>query len=440
MTNRPNILFIFSDQQHWQAVGFEDASFQTPNLDRLASEGTVFTNSFCTTPQCSPSRSSIMTGLYPSKTGVLGNIGAAGGDSLQTPTIGAALQKAGYRTAYFGKWHLGKDPVGIAGWDEDFGVTGPESTDDHEVTRRAIEFLASNRDGDRPFALFLSYNNPHDIYHFDRECDPMPANPIGLPETWHKKDLSTVPAVQSQFMREDQGRVIVDAEFTAWQRYREIYREKVKLYDEEVGKVLTALDRESLADETLVVATSDHGDMDAQHRLIYKGPFMYEHMVHVPLILRLPANERTGAPAAVDFATVNVDLVPTLTDFAEVKTPQTDGVSLKPFLIGEGDVPKREFVVGQYYSKQQWVNPIRMVRTGSWKYNCYRTHGEELYNLETDPEELANCALDDQHELIKADMAGKLKRWIAEHDDLFNTQNPTTRTGEALTKRCSSTR
>lgn len=115
MSHRPNILFIFSDQQHWQAVGFEDASFQTPNLDQLAAEGTIFRNAFCTTPQCSPSRSSMMTGLYPSKTGVWGNIGAAGGDELKTPTIGAMLQEAGYHTAYFGKWHLGKAPVGVAG-------------------------------------------------------------------------------------------------------------------------------------------------------------------------------------------------------------------------------------------------------------------------------------------------------------------------------------
>ena len=100
---KPNILFIFSDQQHWQAVGFEDSSFDTPSLDRLAREGTVFTHSFCTTPQCSPSRSSIMTGLYPSKTGVLGNVGKAGGDPLRIPTIGTVLQDAGYYTAYFGR-------------------------------------------------------------------------------------------------------------------------------------------------------------------------------------------------------------------------------------------------------------------------------------------------------------------------------------------------
>ena len=93
---KPNIIFIFSDQQHWQAVGFEDDSFDTPSLDNLASNGTVFCNSFCTTPQCSPSRSSMLTGFYPSKTGVLGNIGAAGGSPLEMATIGKMLQDEGY--------------------------------------------------------------------------------------------------------------------------------------------------------------------------------------------------------------------------------------------------------------------------------------------------------------------------------------------------------
>jgi arylsulfatase A-like enzyme len=170
MPPRPNILFIFSDQQHWQAVGIEDATFRTPHLDRLAGGGTVFRHAFCTTPQCSPSRSSILTGLYPTATGVLGNVGAAGGEPLRMPTIAPTLQAAGYRTAYYGKWHLGKEPVATAGWDDEFGVASKETTDDAEVTRRACRFLRRAAGGDQPFALFLSYNNPHDIYRFRGEA------------------------------------------------------------------------------------------------------------------------------------------------------------------------------------------------------------------------------------------------------------------------------
>jgi len=433
MQCRPNILFVFSDQQHWQAVGFEDGSFHTPNLDRLAADSTVFANSFCTTPQCSPSRSSILTGLYPSRTGVLGNLNAAGGDPLRMPTIAAALQGCGYRTAYFGKWHLGKDSVGTAGWDEDFGVTGPDTTDDIEVTRRALRFLDDAGADDKPFALFLSYNNPHDIYQFDRETGPAAAEPADLPVTWHRKDLSTVPAVQNQFMTEDQGRVIVGKETPAWRRYREIYREKVALYDDEVGKVLAAVEERGLFDSTLLVATSDHGDMDTQHGLIYKGPFMYEHMMRVPLIIRLPGRPADGRKARTcEFHTVNVDLAPTLAEFAGASLAATDGVSLKGLLIGEGRAGRRDFVVGQYYSKQKWVNPIRMIRTDRYKLNLYRLHGAEMYDLVADPCEIHNVAEDESHSEARARLYFALADWLAEHDDPFESQYPTTRDGQPL--------
>lgn len=432
MTEKPNILFILSDQQHWQAVGFEDPSFQTPSLDRLASEGTVFQNSFCTTPQCSPSRSSIMTGLYPSKTGVLGNMGAAGGNPLQVRTIGAMLQEAGYHTAYFGKWHLGKDSIGIAGWDEDFGVTGPETRDDREVTRRALDFLGRVGHRDKPFALFLSYNNPHDIYAFNGEEDPVPRNPVGLPSTWYDKDLATVPSVQQQFMREDQGKVMAHAEGPAWERYRELYREKVKLYDDEVGRVLTAFNNHGLQETTLVIATSDHGDMDGQHRLVYKGPFMYEHMMRVPLIIRPPASDRKPA-ATADLRTVNVDLVPTIADFAGVAIPETDGISLAPLINGHKNVSQRPFVVGQYYSKQNWINPIRMIRTEHYKYNRYREHGEELYDMVQDPAELVNLASDTACRDVRKELGSTLNQWMSDNTDPFDSQTPTTRDGQALT-------
>jgi len=432
---QPNILFLFSDQQHWQAVGFADASFQTPNLNRLAAEGTVFRNAFCTTPQCSPSRSSMLTGFYPAKTGVMGNMGAAGGNPLQMRTIGAILQEAGYQTAYFGKWHLGKDAVGTAGWDEDFGVTGPETTDDQEVTRRALGFLDRAGDAGKPFALFLSYNNPHDIYHFNKETNPTPIRAIDLPSTWHRKDLATVPGVQQQFMTEDQGKVIVDAEAPAWERYREIYREKVKLYDDEVGRILNAFDEHGLRETTLVIATSDHGDMDGQHRLIYKGPFMYEHMMRVPLIICPPADGRPKGPANTDFHTVNVDLVPTIADFAGIPVPESDGVSLKPLLDAQGKQPERAFVVGQYYSKQKWVNPIRMIRTDQYKYTRYRVHGEELYDLAKDPDEIENLASDSNYSAVRQALAEKLDQWLQEQKDPFGTQTPTTRNGDPLPPR-----
>lgn len=433
MNEKPNILFIFSDQQHWQAMGFEDATFNSPNLDRVASEGTVFTESFCTTPQCSPSRSSMMTGLYPSKTGVIGNIGQAGGTPLKTSTIGVYLQNAGYRTAYYGKWHLGKDPLGIAGWDDDFGVTGPETGNDTEVTHRAIKFLQKQQNKNQPFALFLSYKDPHDIYHFSREVDPKPSASIELPLSWQLKDFSTVPEVQSQFMREDQGKVMNHATPKAWERYRELYREKVKLYDDEVGKVLKSLENIGKAGSTLLMLTSDHGDMDTHHRLIYKGPFMYEQMMRVPMIIRLPGYEKLSlAPRTLDFPTVNVDIAPTIADFAGITLKNTDGLSLKSLLTGQGKIPQRDFIIGEYFSKQQWINPIRMIRDKKFKYNLYAKNGEELYDMKNDPSEIHNLAKNESYQEEKAKMVAKLEAWMQLNADPFPSQSPTTRDGKPI--------
>jgi arylsulfatase A-like enzyme len=433
MAQRPNILFIFSDQQHWEAVGFNDDSFDTPALNRLAAKGTVFTHAFCTTPQCSPSRSSMLTGLYPSKTGVFGNCGTVGGDPLRMKTIGAILQEAGYVTGYFGKWHLDKDPVGVAGWDEDAGVPGDEFRDDDAVTRHALDFLSRHANGPKPFALFLAYDNPHDICKFNRETDLTPKTPMPLPETWHQKDLSTTPQVQKQFIEEDKPRFMHGKPESVWQRYREFYREKVNLYDREVGRVLEKVGEMKLFEDTLILATSDHGDMDGQHGLAWKGPIMYEHMMRVPLIVRVPDSMKwPDCPKETDFLCVNVDLPPTLADFANAPMPPCDGVSLKPLLTGEGTAPVREAVVGQYYSKQKWINPIRMLRTRDFKYTRYRVHGEELYDLQEDPQELHNLANDPRHAGTKARLSADLDRWMAENNDPFPTLNPTTLDGRPL--------
>lgn len=430
-TKRPNIVFIFADQQHYQAVGFQDHTFTTPNLDRFAKESTVFTHAFCSTPQCSPSRSSILTGLYPSKTGVMGNVTQAGGEFLKIPTIGAALQKAGYRTAWFGKWHLGDDPQGVAGWDEDFGVTGRATYDDPEVTRRAVDFLERQKDSSQPFALFVSINDPHDIYHFHRLPDPAPETDMELPRNWHEHEFDACPAIHRQFMEEDQGKVIENPDQEKeWKHYRKVYREKTRLFDQWAGRVLDALRESGRETDTLTVVTSDHGDMDGQHRLIYKGPFLFEAMVHVPLLIRLPGQTaETAGRRTTNFMTVNVDLAPTLADFAGIDLGEVDGLSLRPLLTGEGEVPDREFVVGQYYSKQKWINPIRMIRTRHYKYNRYLPHGEELYDLEADPDEVRNLADHPDYAAVKADLGAKLDQWIKENDDPFYSQQATGRDG-----------
>lgn len=418
---KPNIVFLFSDQQHWQALSCVDKFFRTPNLDSLAAGGALFERCFCTTPQCSPSRSSLLTGLYPSKTGVFGNIGAAGGNDLHQKTVGAILQQGGYHTAYFGKWHLGGNATANSGWTEEW-----KQQKDPEVTRRAADFLKSKDRRQKPFALFLSYLNPHDVYQFQPGGKDVSALRVPLPDSWRLETFEGKPLVQKEFMTADQGTRIWGRPQKDWEEYRDFYRGKVGLYDAAVGDVLQALRDNGLWENTIVLASSDHGDMDANHRLIFKGPFMYEHMVRIPLIVRVPSAFGGGRPARLkDYDAVNVDIVPTLLDFAGLPPISCDGLSLKPVLTGEGPTRKRDFVIGQYYGKQQWVNPIRMIRTKEFKYTRYIEHGEELYDLNNDPQEIVNLARDAGYAKTKRTLRAELDHWIASNQDPFDSLTTT---------------
>lgn len=438
---RPNLLLIFSDQQHWRAAGFEDSFFSTPNLDRVAREGTVFANTFCTTPQCSPSRSSMLTGLYPHKTGVWGNVGNSGGEPLKMPTIGAMLRKAGYTTGYFGKWHLGADEVGIAGWDatDITGQSGEEGLSDPRTTREGIEYLkARAKQPQKPFALVLSYNNPHNIYRYKPETAGNDALQHILPESWRKETFEDKPSPQKQFMTDDQGKLLWDKNEAQWEGYRRWYRDKVAEYDAEVGKVLGLLDELKLTDNTVVFLTSDHGDMDACHKLIFKGPFMYEQMVHVPLIVRVPKSFGGGTPQRVAELVTLADLTPTMLSYAGAtgSLPECDGRSLQPWLEPPGYrkgslPPARDYIISEYYSKQRWVNPIRMIRTQRYKYNLYARYGEELYDLTDDPHELKNLAGDPAHAGAQRELRAILDGWMMAQQDPFPTLRPTDRQGQA---------
>jgi arylsulfatase len=427
---RPNVLVIFSDQQHWQAMGCMDSFFDTPHLDALAREATVFENSFCTTPQCSPSRSSLLTGCYPHRTEVMGNVGAAGGKALAQKTIASELKAAGYHTGYFGKWHLGNQAVANAGWDQSH-----LKINDPGAQSRALAFLKQAAQSTQPFALFVSINNPHDIYNFKRHKPDPAEQEIALPPSWKRETFSDKPSIHKQFMLEDQGTAIWGKEREVWEQYRDCYRSKTRLYDKNVGAVLGELKRQGLWDNTIVIATSDHGDMDANHRLIYKGPFMYEHMLRVPLIIRVPAKFGGTVPQQLtQLDVVNVDIAPTIRELCGLTPTECDGKSLGPILTGTSVQKTRDFVIGQYYSKQRWVNPIRMIRTPEFKFNRYIYHGEELYDLKKDPHELKNLAENAKYADIKMDMSRALDRWIKENEDPFNSHKASTRNGEPITE------
>ncbi len=416
---RPNVVFILSDQQHYQAMGTVDNFFQTPNIDALAKESVVFEHAFVTTPQCSPSRASMMTGLYPHKTGMMNNVGSAGGTELALPTIGKRMQDAGYVTGFMGKWHLGANKIGNAGWDV---RSGSKDWDDENASKLALSFMEEHAGGDKPLFMFMMFNDPHDIYHFQNRPnrDPAKVKEAVLGESWYQENLAAKPAPQLAFMKNNQGMIIHGKEKTEWQYYRDYYRQKVTLFDDMLGRVITKLKDQGMWDNTIIVFSSDHGDMDTFHKLIFKGPFMYEHMIRVPAFIRVPP-QLGGVTPYVErkHDWLNVDMVPTVLDLVGLEVPQVDGISYKPLLTDGEQGKPREFVVTQYYGKQKWVNPIRSIRNHQFKYNLYLEFGEELYDLENDPNEIVNLANDAKFAKVKAGLRIQLDKWMKENNDEF---------------------
>ena len=443
---RPNILFILSDQQHYQAWGGEDASFKTPSLDRLARESRRFSHAFVTAPQCSPSRASIYTGLYPHKTGIPGNTGSTLADGSRITglkrgirTAGSYFRKAGYFTGYIGKWHLG--PVGDHRQDYDFAafdtIRGGDATTDEEKTRKALEFLAQ-RPNNRPFALFLNYREPHNIYDYGWKHPPEPlpelAAGMSLPDSYYREDPSTKPRAQTQYMETGPVQRFLHADEIIWKSYRGYYRQRVAHFDRQLNRILAALKEHKLNESTIVLVTSDHGDMDARHRLVYKGPFMYEQLVRVPLIVRVP-QAFGGQPAGIDHdLTVNVDLLPTMLEFAGLRVNGLDGSSLVPRLTGKAH-DTADFVISQYQNKQKWNHPMRMIRTPGFKYVDHLEGMDELYDLRNDPEELVNLALDASSADIMHRLGDHLEQWLKQHQDPFHQLSATDPEGRPVAPR-----
>lgn len=442
---KPNILYVFADQLALKALHIYGGrnDIQTPNIDYLAANGVRFTQSYCTTPQCSPSRSSILTGLYPHKTGVLGNTGTPGTADLphDMHTMGRFFTGKGYDTAYFGKWHLGVTPVEEYGFQYasvNAGISSPseppkpadEHADEH-TTNCTLEFLDSRKaKPEAPWLAVVSYINPHDIYKAKKMCDgkaPLPVDTVQLPDSI-TDSLVTKPQAQSEFRDFDQGRNLKEFSEDDWKFYLAYYRQLVEEIDQQLGRLLGKLRAIGQLDRTLVVFTSDHGDMMAAHRLPFKGPVMYDELVKIPLIYSWP--ERISCGEARDQPTVNVDHFPTICDLLGYAPPAgIDGVSMKDAICSD-NAPAREHVVLQYYSKQLWTNPIRTIIRGEYKYSLYLSGEEELYDLRQDSEEMNNLAGTSAMEQRQATLKELLLEWIASEKDPFLSYQNTDHNGE----------
>lgn len=452
---QPNILFIMTDQQMVGELSCEGNPYvKTPAIDSLAARGVRFEKSYCTYPVCSPSRASLVTSRMPHEMKIYSNTDDPGIPSSMV-TMGDIFRAAGYQTAWAGKWHV---PVAYPGF-----LSGPRATipgfdvlplegpghrsnkdtapglgSDPVATAAAIKFLQQPHT--KPFLLTVSILNPHDIceypkapQHFPKPdpeavLPPLPANfsatkdePSVL-QTRHARDLKPESEVAGWGEKE-------------WRTYRWVYDRLTETADGLIGQVLDALEQSGQAENTIIVFTSDHGEMNGAHKLRTKM-YLYEEAVAVPLIICLPG--KSTQPLVVKsthLVSSGLDILPTLCDYAGVKVPSDaafEGLSLRP-LIEQKPAAWRKYLVVEMGG----ANAARMLRTDRYKYIVYATgeNPEQLFDLQADPGETNNLAGASASQAVLDEHRRLLKEWMAQtKDDTFGKKSGSSSSGKAKGK------
>ncbi|MCC2687095.1 MAG: putative sulfatase [Paenibacillaceae bacterium] len=454
MGERPNLLFILTDEQAYNTMkAYGNDLIETPNMDRLAADSIIFDRVYCTWPVCTPSRGTIMTGLYPHKHGCIGN---NVGLSPDIPCLTEIADLPRHRKAYFGKWHLGDEIFKQRGFDEwvsieDYvyrkycspgkdadehssyhqfltanGIEPNQVTEDgyayfdrHYSARlpeayskpkfladEAIRFIKENKD--QPFVLYVNFLEPHMPYtgprdnQYDRSVIPFPPNFRHRVDDRHPSSERARKYLEQGFQG---AKLSTDDD---WREMIARYWGLVSLVDTHLGRILDTLKDCGLYDDTITVFTSDHGDMMGSHGLLEKGA-MFEEAIRVPLLLRgpgLPSGVRVGAQFS------QIDLVPTLLEMLGV--PRAEHLQGQSWLAGLHNMepyPERDIFVELHKPDQGWTRAV--LTPDRWKYIDRATGPNELYQLQDDPYEMNNLAEFPSAEktLIIQELCKKIEQW-----------------------------
>ncbi|MEM6561024.1 MAG: sulfatase-like hydrolase/transferase, partial [Planctomycetota bacterium] len=397
MSKRPNILVLMTDQQSADALSCAgNADLHTPNLDRLAGRGVRFERAYSTFPLCGPFRAGMITGRYPHQVGCMNNQ-AKLADEHVARSMGHLFRAAGYATAYGGKWHAG-GPIDLRTDADKFGFEHLCGINDHQLPDACNAYL--RRDHDRPFLLFASFDNPHNICEHSRDQllpwgeveDVGPGAHPNLPANF------APPAFEAgvlDVIREKLACTQFCYTPERWRRYRHVYHRLCEKVDAQIGKILDTLDATGLAENTVVVFHADHGDHAGAHGLLQKST-SYEESARVPFIVAPP-----DAVGRVErhLVSTGIDLLPTLFDYAGIDAPDDlPGQSLRPVVEQRPDIPTRTAVFIESIHDGTDI-AMRSVRTDRHKYTLYDRgpNREMLFDLEHDPGELVNLAVEDRH-------------------------------------------
>jgi len=433
--SRPNVLYIFTDQQWAGAMSCAgNRDLRTPNMDRLAAEGVRFPNAYCSFPMCVPARASMITGRPPHALGMNGalapdcNVDITEADLASS--LGRLMSDAGYRCGWGGKWHTGLRGGGC--WlppreKLDHGFDYVAGFDDNALPDACERFLQGG--DDRPFFLVASFDNPHNIGEFSRDF-PLPwlDRPTAPPEQYPNLPANFPPAPFEPeaitALRQNPAPVARNTvardlafDLTRWREERFGYDRLVEYVDAQVGEVLDALDAAGHREDTIVIFSSDHGEMAGAHRLARKW-VLYEESACVPLIVRDPFGGRRGA---VDDALVSngLDLLPTLCGYAGIEPPTHAIGHDFGRRVRDAEAPSRENLVVETNLPDGGNTVGRMVRTRDYAYHLYKTglHGEQLFDMHADRGQMVNLAMEPRYGEVLDDHRRRLADWCRKTND-----------------------
>jgi alpha-L-rhamnosidase len=410
---KPNIIFILTDDQRWNALGYEgNKIIKTPEMDRLAREGVYFRNSFVTTPICAASRASILTGMYERTHGYTFQQGPLK-DPYVKITYPVLLKSNGYTTGFFGK--LGVTiPEAEKLFDEadiyDRNDKAPNrkgyfyktiGADTVHLTRytgyRAQEFIKTNASSDKPFCLSISFSAPH-------AHDPAPEQYFWQEKSNNRYAQVTIPApllgedkyfnALPKEVREGFNRLRWTWRFDTPEKYQKSvkgYYRMISEVDDEIGEIRKLLENKGIDKNTVIIFMGDNGYFLGERQLADKW-LMYDNSLRVPMMIYDP---RVMMHSDVNDMVLNIDISKTILDLAGVIAPsEYQGNSLKCYVEGKRPKIKRETVLFEHLWKLPQIPSSEGVRTEKWKYFRYRfiLSPEELYDLEIDPLETVNLA------------------------------------------------
>ncbi len=443
---RPNMVVILVDDLRFDDLGCNGHPFsKTPHVDRLAADGVNFSNAFATTPLCSPSRASFLTGLYTSAHGITDNTDRSPA-SHKLDTFPRRLHDAGYRTGYVGKWHMGNDNSPRPGFDRWVCLKGQGDSNDPELnvdgrqekasgyvtdvlSRHAVDFISEQAAGDKPLLLYVAHKALHPQTQQDANGklsdpaadnfvpaerhrnfyanDPLPRRPN------YGKPPSRKPALEQQIPGlKPLGPETVSSDRSIKDRLR-----MLAAVDESTGAIVAALRKTGRLDDTVFIVTSDHGYFYGEHGLSTERRLAYEESIRIPLIVRYPALVKSARRA--EQTVLSLDLAPTLLELGRADAPaKLHGRSLVPLLAG-GEAakafPGNRDVLVQYWTDTVFPRVRNMgyaaLRTDRWKLIHYHqlTGADELYDLREDPYEMNNLIDASAAKTTEAEMRTRLQ-------------------------------